>query len=136
MGHQKGKDRTKGGGKEFYETDPEFYALLDWEFHFGLDAAASDDNAKCAAYITKERNALTLDWIAEARHTIHGVNIFLNPPYSRGIVNEFLRTCWEASQRGATVVVLVHTCTDTKYWDDWVWGKAAEVRHCKGRLNF
>lgn len=136
MGHQKGKDRTPGGGKEDYETDPDFFSVCNHEFQFGLDAAASDYNHKCAAYLTKVDNAILVDWIKAARHTKFGVNIWLNPPYSRGIIQDFLRKCWETSQDGATVVALVHTTTDTKYWDTWVWDKAAEVRHMKGRLPF
>lgn len=136
MGRQPGKDRTPGGGKEFYETDPDFYEICDYEFRFGLDAAASDINKKCKAFLSKEDDALTIDWINEARHTKYGVNIWLNPPYSRGMVPQFLQKCWEVSQYGATVVCLVHTCTDTKYWDNWVWDKAAEVRHIHGRLRF
>jgi phage N-6-adenine-methyltransferase len=135
MGHQKGKDRTKGGGKEFYETDDEFFELLDWEFGFGLDAAASKQNAKCKNFISKAVNAL-LDTILWEKICPAGKSVFLNPPYTRGMVNEFLRKAYETSWKGTTVVVLVHTCTDTKYWDQWVWGKAAEVRHVKGRLRF
>ena len=52
------------------------------------------------------------------------------------MINGFLQKAWQTSQAGATVVILVHTCTDTAYWNDWVWDKAAEVRHIKGRLRF
>lgn len=136
MGRQKGKDRTPGGGKDFYETDPDFFHICDHEFRFGLDAAANEFNKKCCAYLTKERNALIIDWCAAARHTKHGISIWLNPPYSRGMGPAFLQKCWEESQKGATVAALVHTCTDTGYWDDWVWDKAAETRHIRGRLRF
>lgn len=136
MGHQPGKDRTPGGGKQDYETDPDFYAVYDHEFRFGLDAAASEYNHKCKAYLTIEDNSLEIDWLKAARHTKFGINIWLNPPYGRGIIQAFMQKCWETSQQGATVVALVHTTTDTRYWDDWVWDKAAEVRHVKGRLPF
>lgn len=137
MGHQKGKDRTPGGGKECYETDPDFYAICNYEFQFGLDAAADEHNHKCKAYLTKADDAISMSWIDTARQcTKSGINIWLNPPYRRGIIQEFLRKCWEESQAGATVVALVHTTTDTRYWDTWVWNRAAEVRHMKGRLQF
>jgi len=133
---KRGKDRTPGGGKEFYETDPEFYDCCNAEFHFGLDAAADKNNAKCKAFISKEQDAIGVDWLEKCPATMLGKSIWLNPPYSRGLINEFLRKCLDASQRGATVVVLLHTCTDTKYWQDYVWDKAAEVRHIRGRLRF
>jgi site-specific DNA-methyltransferase (adenine-specific) len=123
MGNQKGKDRTPGGGKQDYETDPEFFDIVNYEFRFGLDAAADDNNHKCSAYLTKNDDATVVNWIAAARHTKYGINIWLNPPYSRGLVNEFLKKCWEASQAGATVVALVHTCLDTVYWHEYVIGK-------------
>lgn len=136
MGNQKGKDRTVGGGKEFYETDPEFYDCCNHEFHFGLDAAADKNNTKCNTYISKSEDAISVNWVKKCKITKIGISIWLNPPYSRGLVNEFLRKCWEASQDGATVVALLHTCTDTKYWQEYVWDKAAEVRHVRGRLRF
>lgn len=130
MGHQKGKDRTPGGGKEYYETCPDFFCICNYEFRYMFDAAASDFNTKCDTYITKEQNSLVQLW-----HKM-GNSVWLNPPYSRGMVPAFLEKCWLESQKGITVTALVHTCTDVKYWGDWVWDKAAEVRHVSGRLKF
>jgi site-specific DNA-methyltransferase (adenine-specific) len=36
---------------------------------------------------------------------------------------------------GATVVLLAHARTDTRWFHDWVYGKA-ELRFLKGRLRF
>lgn len=132
MGHSPGKDRTPGGGKEYYETCPDFYQLCEYEFRCKLDAAAAEHNAKCKAFLDKKFNAVgpEVQWAKLAN------SIWLNPPYSRGMVPLFFQKSYEASQQGATVVCLVHTCTDVKYWDDWVWDKAAEVRHIHGRLKF
>lgn len=132
MGNQAGKDRTPGGGKDDYETDDDFYTICNYEFRFGLDAAASKYNHKLSNYFNKEDNSLEQSWFIAS----NGRSTWLNPPYSRGMVPAFLEKSWEESQVGLTVAVLVHTTTDTKYWDDWVWDKAAEVRHMKGRLPF
>ena len=137
MGKQPGKDRTPGGGKDTYETDPEFYKIVDYEFYFGLDCSANEKNAKCSVYITKEQNAILVDWLKLFwAKCPPNSSIWNNPPYGHGLIQEFLRKSWQISQKGQTAVLLVHTCTDTKYWNDWVWDKAAEVRHIKGRLPF
>lgn len=130
MGKRGGKNRTPGGGKEYYETCPDFFHLCDYEFRYVFDAAASSFNTKCDTYITKEQNSLIQIWYKI------GSSGWLNPPYSRGMVPLFLEKCWRSSQKGITVTALVHTCTDVKYWSDWIWDKAAEVRHISGRLKF
>ena len=49
-------------GSDQWETPTDFFRALDAEFHFRLDAAASQDNAKCARYFTAEDDALRQDW--------------------------------------------------------------------------
>ena len=60
--------------KENWETPQDFFNKLNEEFRFTLDAAASDDNAKCANYFTKEQDGLVQSW---------GHTVWLNPPYGR-----------------------------------------------------
>lgn len=45
-----------------YCTPKEFFAELDKEFHFALDAAATEASAKCAAFYTPENDGLTKPW--------------------------------------------------------------------------
>lgn len=45
-----------------YCTPKEFFAELDKEFHFTLDAAATEASAKCAAFYTPETDGLTKPW--------------------------------------------------------------------------
>lgn len=61
-----------------WRTPKDFFRELDQEFHFGLDAAASPENAKCECYFTPETNGLSLPWSG------HGA-VFCNPPYGREI---------------------------------------------------
>lgn len=44
--------------KQDWCTPKEFFDVLDAEFHFTLDAAATKKNAKCSAYFTPEDDAL------------------------------------------------------------------------------
>lgn len=46
------------------------------------------------------------------------------------------KKCFEASCSGALVVLLAHARTDTRWFHDWVYGKAAEIRFVRGRLRF
>ena len=102
---------------------------MDSEFHFYLDAAAAYGNNKCAHFIARDNDALKQDWNA----ITNGLPIWLNPPYSK--IAEFIKKAWEVSQKGCTVVCLIPSRTDTRYWHDYVM-MADEVRFIKGRLKF
>lgn len=111
---------------EEWPTPADFFATLDAEFGFTLDPCTSAEAAKCTKFYTKEQDGLAQDW---GRATV-----FCNPPYGKRI-GPWARKCYEASLAGATVVLLVHARTDTRWFHDWVYGKA-ELRFVKGRLKF
>lgn len=48
--------------KEDWETPKDLFDMLDQEFHFTLDPCASNENAKCRKYFTKQENGLSKDW--------------------------------------------------------------------------
>lgn len=48
---------------EWY-TPQEFFDELDGEFHFVLDAAADETNAKCSRYYDKSADGLSKPWQA------------------------------------------------------------------------
>lgn len=43
-------------------TPQDFFNELDAEFHFTLDAAATDKSAKCSKYYTPETDGLKSSW--------------------------------------------------------------------------
>ncbi|HEV8228972.1 MAG TPA: DNA N-6-adenine-methyltransferase [Candidatus Limnocylindria bacterium] len=108
-------------------TPDDFFRALDEEFHFTLDAAASDANAKCPRYFTQVDDSLSLDWAGEI--------VWLNPPYGRDI-DRWLAKSYAESTRGATVVVLVPSMTETAWWHNWAMPFATEIRFVRGRLQF
>lgn len=110
-----------------WPTPRAFYEALNAEFHFTLDPCASAANAKCRCYFTARENGLLQNW---GRH-----RVFCNPPYGR-IMPRWAQKCFEASRGGATVVLLAHSRTDTRWFQDWVYGKANEIRFVRGRLKF
>ena len=110
-----------------WATPQEFFDRLDAEFNFDLDPCSDGINAKCSRYFTEEDDGLTQNW---ARSTV-----FMNPPYGRAI-KDWIRKAYEEAQEGnTTVVALIPSRTDTRYWHDYVM-KAAEIRLIKGRLKF
>jgi site-specific DNA-methyltransferase (adenine-specific) len=111
---------------EEWPTPQSFFDELNEEFNFTLDPCATPENAKCPRFFTKVEDGLTQDW---GTHTV-----FCNPPYGKNM-RKWARKCFDASMRGATVVLLAHSRTDTRWFHDWVYGKA-ELRFVKGRLRF
>ena len=110
---------------DLWETPQEFFNALDAEFHFNLDVCALPENAKCARYYTPEQDGLSQPWT--------GV-VWCNPPYGRKI-GEWVRRGFFASVVGTTVVMLLPARTDTRWFHEYIYGKA-EVRFLRGRLKF
>lgn len=100
----------------------EFFRVLDAEFHFTLDVCATAENAKCRNFFTVDDDALAQSW--------NGV-CWCNPPYGRQI------GVWvkKAAESDATVVMLLPARTDTKWFHEYIYGKA-EIRFVRGRLKF
>lgn len=121
-----------------WSTPREFFDVLNAEFRFTTDAACrwSPANGLCAHQIF---DALECDWSDDGDYT--NTRVFLNPPYSK--VGQFLAKAATEANKGATVVCLVPSRTDTKWWHRLVWNSQAhrpyegvEVRFVKGRLKF
>lgn len=58
-------DALFSSDKNFWETPQKLFDELDAEFHFTLDAAASDKNHKCARYFTQNDDGLRQNWGGE-----------------------------------------------------------------------
>lgn len=108
-----------------WETPQNLYEQLNAEFHFTTDVCATGETAKCEAYYTPETDGLSQTW--------QGV-CWMNPPYGKEI-SKWLQKAYNESLKGAVVVCLIPSRTDTKYWHDYCM-KAAEIRFIKGRLKF
>lgn len=113
--------------KTDWGTPQEFFNELDEEFHFVLDAAATDENAKCPQYYTPEIDGLKQSWDV-------GGAVFCNPPYGREI-GKWVEKAYQESLKGITIVLLIPARTDTAYFHNYIFGKA-KVRFLKGRLAF
>lgn len=84
-----------------WETPQDFFDALDAEFNFQLDVCASNANAKCDKYFSKDENGLAQKWITE------GGSVWCNPPYGRQISEWVKKASEESKINNQTVVMLV-----------------------------
>lgn len=109
---------------DLHATPQAFFDELNLEFGFETDVCALPGNAKCEKYYTPEQDGLAQDW--------KGV-CWMNPPYGREI-GRWMDKARIASLSGATVVCLVPSRTDTRWWHEHA--MKGEIRFIKGRLKF
>ena len=107
---------------DMWATPQDFFDKLNEEFGFEVDVCALPCNAKCKVFYTPEEDGLKQEW--------NGV-CWCNPPYGKEIVK------WvkKASESNATTVMLLPARTDTRWFHDYIYGKA-EIRFVRGRLKF
>jgi len=95
--------QTPHNQKDEWRTPSELYKMLNYEFCFELDAAATYDNTLCERHYTMEDDALIQNWGE------NGVKrVFCNPPFSR--MKEFLEKAiqeYEDHAHEIEIVVLI-----------------------------
>lgn len=154
-GTKKGSSAISTGESEGVVSTPRWFyeALRRTVGDFDLDAAALPENAKCGVYITPEQNALVSPW--------HG-RVFLNPPYSKGKIDDFLlaarkRVCVQLADQvnegicAELIAVLLPAKPPEAWWQCHVLGNPpttlgsvtgyqlplpVEVRYVAPRLSF
>ena len=109
----------------YWETPQNTFDKLNEEFNFTLDVCANDDNKKCDKFFSEEYDGLSQDWSNDI--------CWMNPPYGREI-GKWVKKAHEESLKGATVVALLPSRIDTRWFHDYCIDK--EVRFLKGRLKF
>lgn len=133
---------------DLWSTPLDFWRELDREFEFVLDAAATQDTSLVGfPYYGPDHpygdgemggpDALAGDW-----HAVIGTGAaYCNPPYSQ--CAEFVAKAAAEAKKGCTVVMLIPSRTDTRYWHEHIWDRekhqprpGVEVRFLKGRLKF
>lgn len=132
-----------------WRTPRSLFDHLDREFAFTLDAAADKTNHLCDRWLGPggvHEDALSVSWALNGAKTAAIVggrridlrtSVFLNPPYGRSIAAWYAKAAEEAERPGVkAVVMLVNANTETEYWWDHVWQRAAEIRFLYRRVNF
>lgn len=109
-----------------WTTPQDLFDRLNTIYHFNLDAASTDANAKCQNHFTESADCLSQDW--------GGYTVWLNPPYGRELPKWVEKAYWESRKPNTTVVMLIPARTDTRWFHDYcVHGKIDFIR---GRLKF
>lgn len=98
-----------------WKTPRAVYQMLDAEFCFDFDPCPVNPNF----------NGLEVDW--KNRN-------YVNPPYGDDLPL-WIEKGYIEHLKGKTVVFLIPSRTDTKYWHEYIM-KADEIRFIKGRLKF
>ncbi|MCA9794007.1 MAG: hypothetical protein KC910_19500 [Candidatus Eremiobacteraeota bacterium] len=107
--------------RDFWGTHPDDFRLLDRVFRFGLDAAATEDDALVSAFISPEEDAFAVEW--GPRCLPGRPAVFLNPPYSargraphsRGILAWLERAIQQCHRWGILIAMLVPHSPSTRY---------------------
>jgi phage N-6-adenine-methyltransferase len=118
------------------ETPPDLFDALNAEFHFTIDVAANERNAKCDRYYTREQNGLDQAWARE--------RVFCNPPYSdiEPWVRKASTECLALVRPEVIVMLLPADRTERKWWQRWVEpmrdrpGSPLRTRNLPGRPKF
>ncbi|AVC45314.1 phage N-6-adenine-methyltransferase [Citrobacter amalonaticus] len=126
-----GGSKTPLDQRDLWRTPPAFFASLNAEFCFQLDAAAAPHNALCRKFITAEQNTLETPWVDYL--SIPGY-VWLNPPYSD--ITPFVKKAAAESANQIGTVMLVPADTSVGWFKDAI-QTASEVRFITaGRLAF
>lgn len=65
-----------------------------------------------------------------------GERNFVNPPYSRGLKDVFVKKAIEQSSKGKLCVLLLPVSTSTVLFHDYIKPNAKEIRFVRGRIAF
>ena len=124
-----------------WATPSAYFQSLTGEFGFTLDVCALSSSAKAPTWYGPDHtdptklDGLVQDWATDAA----GGVVWMNPPYGRTI-GDWMHKAVAESDKGATVVCLVPSRTDTAWFQDTALTRQAtgraEIRFIRGRLKF
>jgi phage N-6-adenine-methyltransferase len=114
-------------GSDEHETPQREFNEWHATYHFTIDVCALPENKKCARYFTPEQDGLQQDWGREI--------CWMNPPYTRYVIDRWVQKAYEASKAGATVVCLLPVSTTSDWWKRYVSPYGA-ITYLEKRLKF
>ncbi len=117
-----------GWGKVYLATPKRWWNVLNKEFQFTLDVAASHEDHMTDDYITQEEDALKQTWKG---------TIWLAPPWDESVLHYWTeKAVLEAQQSFSTVVGILPVRSKARWWHDHVLSSASEIRFIDGTLKF
>lgn len=110
-----------------WRTPPHLFAALDRRFKFNYDAFASHENALCDAYSTVEgtfyqpyRPGNAFSPLDGLNHSWAEVRVFMNPPYSRYLIEQCVRKAFDERNRAEIIVALLPAATETHWFQRYI----------------
>lgn len=135
-------DALLSSKKMDYCTPRDFFAELDKEFHFSLDAAATVASAKCEKYFTPETDGLHAPWTT-AGGGLSFVTRLMGGRLANGCVKPMKRQRAErplfcSYRQGRTRVISTNTYWDTRKLDGYAGACALRTKmaRCTRRRHF
>lgn len=124
----KGQDTLFSHKSDEHGTPQWLYDKLNAAFVFTLDPAATNENAKCERFYTKEQDGLAHSW--------HNERVFINPPYSE-TKTWVEKAIYEVEENDCTMVVmLLPSRTGMKWFTEGVLKHYKHLIFIQGRLKF
>ena len=131
------QDKTSvGAGSMEWQTPPGLFAWLNRQFQFDYDPFASHENALLPLYSTVEgtyercdnlgyRNAQGPNHYLRSEasgleHDWTDLRVFMNPPYSRGLVERCIEKAYNERNNAAIIVALIPASTETHWFQHWI----------------
>lgn len=123
-------DRTGvGAGSAEWRTPPDLFARLDRRYQFGYDAFATHENALCDMYSTIEgtfdRQSYTCGEVTSwpesgLTYPWQDLRVFMNPPYSRALIEKCIEKAWNERENAALIVALIPAATETNWFQRYI----------------
>jgi hypothetical protein len=145
------QDKTSvGSGSMEWQTPPELFAWLDNRFEFSYDAFATHENALCRMHSTIEGTFYALGLKPEPSHeryqeqmsTKDGLayawfdqRVFMNPPYSRGLIEKCVEKAWSERNNAQIIVALLPASTETRWFQQHII-PYCHIEFLPGRVHF
>jgi len=127
----KGQKVLFSNGNDSWSTPASIYYDLDNEFNFDFDPCPLNTRVKLENTLFPEQD---LDVVSNGLDVEWGSSTFCNPPYSE--IDKWIEKTYIEYLKGKTIVLLVPSRTDTKWFHKYVLPHAKEIRFIKGRLKF
>lgn len=119
---------NRGHSRQDYATPWSFIHAVEKRFgKIDCDLAASQHNAKASCFITEEQDSLSMRW------PVFNTLLWLNPPF--GNITPWAKKCYEESQLGAHILLLVPASVGSNWFAEFVHEKA-RVYFLRPRLMF
>lgn len=115
---------------EHWMTPESFLKLVYKVGTVGLDPCSHQNSyvKSNASFVYPDKDGLEESWQG------YGL-VFVNPPYGRKLIKWIIKCVVEAA-RGAEIILLIPSRTDTRGWQKWLLPTAKKICFVSGRLEF